>query len=276
MTKRVIAGIAVAVLTPWHLHAQVPGRGRALEPRDSLADDTLQARVRHAALADAHRIRWYEVAAVAGGVAALTLVDQPVQRFAQRHRSNSTDDIASVFRQEGEPIYYAGVSLGVLAVGVVAHDADITRAGGRLVTSVALSGVAGEGMKLLLGRSRPNEEVGAFAFHPFTRRKDAAGVEARGAMPSGHTTAAFAVATSLADDIDSPVADILLYVFAAGTAFSRVNDNRHWLSDTGMGAALGVTTAKLVSGKWRVFNLRPPSILVLRTGAPALKWSVPF
>src|SRR3954454_15820405 len=83
---------------------------------------------------------------------------------------------------------------------------------------------------------------------PFTSLKDSAGVETRGAMPSGHTAAAFAVATSLADDIDNPIADVLLYIAAAGTALSRLNDNRHWLSDTIFGATLGVFTAKVVNG----------------------------
>jgi len=185
----------------------------------------------------------------------------------QRHRSETLDDLAGVFRQEGEPAYYAGVSLGVLAVGLVAHNTNIQRAGGRLVTSVLLAGLASEGMKRLVGRSRPDEGVGAFEFHPFTSLKDSSGLQVRQAMPSGHSTAAFAVATSLADDIDSPVADILLYTLAAGAAWSRINDDRHWLTDTAMGAVLGVTTAKLVAGRWRIFNLRPPGFLVTPAGA---------
>jgi hypothetical protein len=56
-------------------------------------------------------------------------------------------------------------------------------------------------------------------------------------MPSGHVTAAFAVATSLADEIKSPLASVLLYTAAAGTDFARINDNRHCY--VGMGAAAG-------------------------------------
>lgn len=94
-------------------------------------------------------------------------------------------------------------------------------------------------------------------------------------MPSGHATTAFAVATSLADDIDSPVADVLLYTFATGAAWSGINDDRHWLTDTAMSAVLGVTTAKLVAGRWRIFNLRPPGFLVTPAGA-TLSWQVSF
>jgi membrane-associated phospholipid phosphatase len=222
-----------------------------------------------------HVVRWYEATAVLGGVGALMLLDEPVQRYAQRHRSATSDEIAGVFRQEGEAPYYAGIGLGLIGLGVVAGKPGVTRAGMRVGTAVALS--AGEMLliKHLVGRSRPNEDVGAFKFHPFTSLKDSAGVETRGAMPSGHVTAAFAMATSLADDINNPLVKVLLYTAATGTAFSRVNDNRHWLSDTGMGAALGILTAKVVNGHWRIFGLRPPAFLVSRTAA-SLTWETRF
>ena len=151
----------------------------------------------------------------------------------------------------------------------------IRRAGLRVGTAVLLSAAEMLLVKHLVGRLRSNEDVGAFSFHPFTSLRDSAGVETRGAMPSGHVTAAFAVATSLADDINSPVATVLLYTAATGTAFSRINDNRHWLSDTGMGAVLGVLTAKVVSGRWRIFGLRPPAFLVTR-GEARLMWHPRF
>jgi membrane-associated phospholipid phosphatase len=208
-----------------------------------------------------------------GGVMGLAfLADQPLQRAVQRHRNQTTNDIAGIFRQEGEPVYYAGVSLGILATGVIVRNADIRRAGGRVAASVLASALISESVKRLVGRSRPNENAGAFNFHPFTTLQDSAGIETRGAMPSGHTTAAFAVAASLADDIHNTAVDILLYTLAAGTAYSRINDNRHWLSDTWIGAALGITAAKLVNGRWRIFGLRPPGFLITPTGAPAVSF----
>src|SRR5262249_46404774 len=147
-------------------------------------------------------------------------------------------DVATIFRQQGEPWYYATVSLGVFGAGVIANSPDLRRAGRRLVLSVAGAGLTTVALKRLVGRSRPNENVGAFQFHPFTSLKDSAGVQTRGAFPSGHTTAAFAVATSLADDINHPIASMVLYTVAAGAAWSRLYDNRHWLSDTIFGGAL--------------------------------------
>ena len=68
---------------------------------------------------------------------------------------------------------------------------------------------------------------------------------------------------------------VLLYTAATGTAFSRINDNRHWLSDTGMGAVLGIFTAKVVSGRWHIFGLRPPRFLVTPAGT-SLTWRASF
>ncbi|HEU4700321.1 MAG TPA: phosphatase PAP2 family protein [Gemmatimonadales bacterium] len=260
-----------------------PGGRAAAQVPDSAkkaAEDTVNQRIaqraRREVLREAHHVRWYEVVGAATAVVGAMALDEPIQRFAQNHRSKTTDDISNVFRQEGEPLFYAGVSLGTLAAGTIAGNHDIQRAGGRMVAAVALSGIFMGGTKVLLGRSRPNEGVGAFRFHPFSSLTDSAGFSTRGSMPSGHTTAAFAIATSLADDIHHPIVDALLYTFAAGTAYSRINDNRHWFSDTVAGALLGVTAGKLVSGRWRIFNLKPPSILVTPTGTPEVSFHVDF
>ena len=76
------------------------------------------------------------------------------------------------------------------------------------------------------------------------------------AFPSGHTTMAFALATSLADELRRPWVTVGLMTAAAGTGWSRVNDNKHWLSDVVAGTALGVTAAQLVERRWTVFGWR--------------------
>jgi membrane-associated phospholipid phosphatase len=243
-------------------------------PLQAQQPDTAHASAQEV-LSHAHVVRWYEAVVVLGGVGALMLLDEPLQRHVQRNRSNTSNDIAAVFRQEGEAPYYAGISLGVLGFGIVSGKPGVRRAGTRLVAAVLLSAAEEGALKHLVGRSRPNEDVGAFSFHPFTLLKDSAGVQTRGSMPSGHVTTAFAIATSLADDIKSPLVHVLLFTAATGTAFSRINDNRHWLSDTAMGAMLGIFTAKVVNGHWRIFGLRPPGFLVTPAGAK-LGWSASF
>jgi membrane-associated phospholipid phosphatase len=66
-----------------------------------------------------------------------------------------------------------------------------------------------------------------------------------------------------------------MYTFAAGTAWSRVNDQLHWLSDVLMGSAIGITGAKIMEGRWRIFGLGPPAFLV-EPGGARLEWRVDF
>ena len=245
-------------------------------PRDTAVVEAIIREAQQDVLANALVIKWYHAVAVFGAVGTSMALDETIQRYAQKHRSSVSDDVSTVFRQPGEPLFYAGISVGTFGVGVIARNADIRRAGGRMMASVALAGIVMAGGKRLIGRSRPNEDAGAFVFHPFTSLRDSAGIQTRGSMPSGHTAAAFALATTVATDVDNPIVDGLVYTFAAGTGFSRISDNRHWLSDVLAGMAVGITSAKLVSGQWRVFNLRPPGFLLTPTGTPALTWTVPL
>ena len=161
----------------------------------------------------------------------------------------------------GQPEVYGTVSVGILAVGLVAHQPRLARTGGRAVASVGLAGVTTLVLKKLTGRARPDSGIGAFHFKPFGSGD---------ALPSGHTSVAFALASSLAEDVHSPWVRVALYTAATGTAFSRINDNRHWLSDTGLGALVGFTSARLVRGRWQVFGIHPPGFLLSPTGEQIL------
>jgi membrane-associated phospholipid phosphatase len=37
-----------------------------------------------------------------------------------------------------------------------------------------------------------------------------------------------------------------------------VYDNQHWVSDVFLGAAVGIASAKLATGRWTIFGLRAP------------------
>ena len=76
-----------------------------------------------------HVIRWYEAAAAVGGVALLSVVDEPIQDWIQDHRSEGTDDAAGIFRREGEPIWWGGITVGVTAAGLIIGDDDVTAPG---------------------------------------------------------------------------------------------------------------------------------------------------
>jgi membrane-associated phospholipid phosphatase len=194
------------------------------------------------------------------------LLDEPTQRFFQERRSTSSDDLATGLRHFGQPEVYGTVTLGLVAGGLLSGNDELARAGGRLAATLVLAGATATGAKVVFGRPRPNESLDADGFEPFSGQD---------AMPSGHTTVAFALATALADDMDRTWASIGLYTLATGVGWSRINDNKHWLSDVAAGAVVGITSAKLVDGRWRLFHLHPPTILLGPRHA-AIAWQATF
>jgi len=100
---------------------------------------------------------------------------------------------------------------------------------------------AGTVVKIAAGRARPYAHLGKGAFRPFKART------AYTSFPSGHTTSAFAVASVFAARWESAWAGAAVYLVAAGTAFERVYDDKHWFSDVFIGAALGTAVGRHIA-----------------------------
>lgn len=64
-------------------------------------------------------------------------------------------------------------------------------------------------------------------------------------FPSGHTSAAFAAATVVADHY--PQYKKILFTLASLVGFSRIYRDEHWFSDIAAGALIGYYSAKYVS-----------------------------
>ncbi|HEV8509118.1 MAG TPA: phosphatase PAP2 family protein [Gemmatimonadales bacterium] len=216
--------------------------------------------------AQSHSVRWWEAAVAIGAVGVVSLADRGTNDWIQDHRSARSDDVARVFRNGGQPEVVFGLSGAILAAGVVSGRLDQRRRGGRVLASVAVAGLTTAVIKAAVGRLRPGETSDPYRFKPFAHHD---------AFPSGHATLAFALATSLSEEIDRPWATAALYAGATGTAWSRLNDKRHWLSDVLAGATVGITTAKVIEGRWHIFGLGPPRFLVDPDGT-RLEWRVAF
>ncbi|MBI1796466.1 MAG: phosphatase PAP2 family protein [Candidatus Eisenbacteria bacterium] len=131
------------------------------------------------------------------------------------------------------------VVLPVLAAGYgaarLAHRdaaaASVARAG---ISTVA-AGVVALALKRAIGRSRPSETPDdPHRFDPFSSHD---------AMPSGHTTIAFALARAVDRECDARWVPWVAYPAAALVGWSRVHDDDHWASDVVAGAAVGLWTA---------------------------------
>lgn len=200
-----------------------------------------------------HDVSTLEGLGVTAGIATLFLIDRPTRDFLQAHRSPALDGVARVFRTMGSAPVYAGLAVAITGGGLIAGDGEVERAGGRLLLSEIVTIAADEVVKKLVGRARPDVSPSPYDFDPF-RNKQVSFV-------SGHSAMAFVLATSLADDLHNTWSSIALYTFATGTAWSRLNDNRHWPSDVVGGAALGFTVSKMMSNRWEVLGIDPPRFL---------------
>jgi len=210
-----------------------------------------------------HTIRWWEAAVAVGAIGAVSVFDRRVDDWVQDRRSSRSDAVSRAFRNGGEPAVVFGIPGGLLAAGLISGRKDLERSGGRVLASVVMAGVTTGGIKVITGRVRPDETADQYVFRPFSNHD---------ALPSGHATMAFALATSLAEEIHRPWATVLLYAGATGTAWSRLNDHKHWLSDVLAGSTVGFTAAKIVEGRWRIFGLGPPQFL----SGTRVGWRVAF
>lgn len=214
---------------------------------------------------DAPALQWWEGAAALGGLVALSTLDQPIQRYTQSHRGTGGDALAGDLRHMGQVEVFATIPAGMAIVGLAVHRPALERGALRVASSLALAAAITTAGKVSLGRLRPSSERDADDFKPFSGHDS---------FPSGHTTMAFALATSLANEIRRPWATAGLLALAAGTGWSRVYENQHWLSDVAAGAMVGITAAQLVDGEWRMFHVRPPTVMVGVEGA-VLGWRIP-
>ena len=211
-------------------------------------------------------IKWWHPVVASAGVAATFVVDQPIRRFWQDNRSGTLDEVSDVAKsfKESEVFYVAGP--GVMALGLVLDNPHIAQTGLQVFTSYGLSSGLMIATKSLFGRSRPSTTPDdEFNFDWF-------GGGQNNAFPSGSAAIVFSLATTLSDAFDRTEVSVLLYSGAVLNSWSRVYGNRHWFSDVALGGLYGVFAAKLVNGRWRIFGLRPPTVIIDPAGLTTLSF----
>jgi len=132
------------------------------------------------------------------------------------------------------------LAAGTFAIGKLHHDAATVSIGADMAEAGALGLLSSTALKFAAGRERPNETSSRSSWH-----------EGGDGFPSGHVTAAFAVAQVFADRMPREQWGwrVLAYGLAGATAYARLDSNVHWMSDVVAGAALGLSTGRFVSGR---------------------------
>jgi len=132
-------------------------------------------------------------------------------------------DAANVY---GTGWFLGGASLGVLGAGAVSGNAALTDLGWDLGESLAITGVVVTGLKIAVGRTRP--DGGHWSF------------------PSGHSAAAFCVVPALARHAGWKTGAAAALA-ASTVAMARLEDRRHYLSDVVFGAGIGLAVGRATS-----------------------------
>jgi membrane-associated phospholipid phosphatase len=160
----------------------------------------------------------------------------------QTFRNKIHDPNGSIAIDAGNAIGSVWVYPTLLAgavLGKAAGSKTLYGVSSRALKSVLVGGAGGMVLKVLVGRERPTDSPeNNLKFHPVTFSDNS--------FPSGHTTVAFALATSFSREIDGVWDDVAFFSLASLTAYSRMHDDRHWFSDVVFGAGIGILSARFV------------------------------
>jgi membrane-associated phospholipid phosphatase len=188
--------------------------------------------------------QWIEFGTVtAAGILAYTQ-DEKIQKYFVNHQSETASNLSKyIFEPFGNGKGTCVVIGNLYATGWLLKD---KRLAGTSLTAAKAFGISSVGaliIKQLTHRHRPYQDDvpdhanwdGPFSSIEYT------------SFPSGHSTAAFSLATVFAMEYSSTIwVPVLAFTLATGTAVSRLYDNKHWASDVVIGSALGFVTGRFM------------------------------
>jgi uncharacterized membrane protein YsdA (DUF1294 family) len=182
-----------------------------------------------------------KIAAAASVAVMFFANDEEITNFTQEHKSKVSVDMAKFGQAFGNELGI-GITLTGIIVGVVMDNDKVKNVSIMAAEALLVSGLATMALKNTFHRERPRNTDDPYNFSgPGLSKEDIS-------FPSGHTTAAFALATVIAETYGDKniIIPILAYSAAAITGWSRVHDRAHWASDVLIGGLIGHLVAENV------------------------------
>ena len=174
---------------------------------------------------------------VFGGIATATTLafvyDDEIFNYIDKTFTNSQSNTISQYSDiYGEELFIIPSIALTYGIGVIAKDTRLKNMSLATLQSFIFAEVASAGIKVLTCRERPDANsqswLGPFATFEST------------SFVSGHSTRAFALATTVAGFYpEKKWIGIVSYSLATATSLGRVISKEHWTSDVIVGAALG-------------------------------------
>ncbi|WP_394995453.1 phosphatase PAP2 family protein [Emticicia sp.] len=151
---------------------------------------------------------------------------------------NRNQNLDKPFKFISETVYPVSLAMpiGLLGIGLIKHDKILQQKGLVALTSLTISMGATYVLKKIIDRQRPS--ITYLFIQPVI-------IETNGSFPSGHTTAAFATATSFTLAYPKWYVAVPAYTWASMVAYSRLHLGVHYPSDILGGAIIGAGSAWL-------------------------------
>ena len=172
------------------------------------------------------------------------------------------DNVSSVITLGGDKYVLIGTALAFYGGGALFENTQAKQTGIMALQALGHAAVFVTAGKLVTGRERPLYNNGVSYWHWFPSSLRQFGSDPRAkyeSFPSGHTIAAWSVATVIAKQYRKTIiVPVFAYGLATGVGLSRVMEDKHWLSDVIVGAAMGYTIGSFVvkthkNSRWMLF-----------------------
>lgn len=160
-------------------------------------------------------------------------VDNSIHEWIQDSHHPGLTSVSKVFSGAGQPLSLIGILSAGYLVGELTHSSSWRQTSLLAAESLLITELFVQFGKITFGRARPYNLEGALSFHPFTLRGQWQ------SFPSGHSAAAWAVATTVASRTRAGYLKALFYSLAAGVSVSRVILDKHFSSDIVASSLLG-------------------------------------
>jgi membrane-associated phospholipid phosphatase len=187
---------------------------------------------------------WIPAAAIVGVTAGLVALDPKTASYFRR--TSSFDGFNSAFSGNATSMGILVAPLSIYAVGLIRKDSKMQGTALLAGEAVANAEILTTVMKDIDRRLRPSDIAPNGDFSDSWFQDNKRYLRSNGSFPSGHTIAAFSVATIIARRYGTHHRWVpyVAYGSAALVGFSRMTLSAHFPSDVFMGAALGYSISR--------------------------------
>jgi membrane-associated phospholipid phosphatase len=161
--------------------------------------------------------------------------DIDILKYVNLNRNHHLDNMFRGFTNSAGPVAF-GVPILLIGISLARKDSLTLQKSLYLGASVVSSAIISNILKYAVNRPRP------FVTYPFLEKVTSGGSPS---FPSGHTSDAFSIATSLSIAYPKWYVIIPSYAWAGVVAYSRMDLGVHYPSDVLAGAIIGAGSAYL-------------------------------